>query len=290
MGDAGHRPGSFHRNGSRRESGTGASLDAGGTASTQLTNPFVTEAAGKVPGGRNGRSAPWGLRPVSHRRRLRRVTTGRHREDGPLIGSLDAALEHFREVDPRLHSVADEERLRSRLDLVAGFDPFTRLCRIVVSQMLSTAAVASIWAKLEAGLGSPLTPKSVASVGEEVFRGAGVFRTKSAALREIAGQVEGGTLDLNGLRDASDDEVRRALTAIRGVGPWTAEMFLIFVLGREDVFSARDVALRNAIRNLYELEERPGLAEADAISERWAPFRTYACLVLWQTFEQGKAG
>lgn len=207
-----------------------------------------------------------------------------------MIGSLDAAMDHFREVDPTLHAAADPERIRARLAMVAGFDPFTRLCRIVVSQMLSTAAVASIWAKLEAALGTPLTPVAVAGASEDLFRTAGIFRTKSAALREIATQVEAGALDFDALRGLPDEEIRRALTSIRGVGPWTAEMFLIFVVGREDVFSARDVALRNAICRVYGMETRPSVPEADAISERWIPYRTFACLVLWQTFEGGKAG
>ena len=187
--------------------------------------------------------------------------------------------------DPRMAAIMDqcdaasiESRLRDRHD-----DRFLALARIVVGQQVSTAAARTIWGRvLEAFDGAP-TPEAIAADGaEETLRGAGLSGRKASYVAGIAGAIVAGDLRPDDLEEMDDEQVIETLIAIKGLGRWSAEMFLMFDLGRPDVFSGGDLGLRHGIRIAYGMEEPPSPAEATEIAERWAPHRSLASLYLWE--------
>lgn len=159
--------------------------------------------------------------------------------------------------------------------------PFEELARIVTGQQVSTAAARTIWARVETEFGGRPPGAVEAAEGEDRLRGCGLSGRKAAYISGIGEAVAGGELDLPALPARSDEEVIEALTAIRGLGRWSAEMFLMFQLERPDVFSAGDLGLRNGIRIALELEQAPSVDLATEIAERWRPVRTLASIYLW---------
>lgn len=165
-------------------------------------------------------------------------------------------------------------------------EPYEALARAIVGQQLSTKAARSIWERLVEILGGTFPePSGLLAVDAEVIRGAGLSRSKVNFLRDLAERVEDGQLDLGRLMELPDEDVVATLTAIKGVGPWTAEMFLIFHLGRPDVISAGDLGIRRAVQIEYGLEELPGPTDLERIAEPWRPHRTLGCLYLWRSLD-----
>lgn len=164
-------------------------------------------------------------------------------------------------------------------------DPFQALTRAIVGQMLSTRAAATILARVLAALDGPLAPGPVLRCGPERLRAAGLSRVKAAALLDLARRVDGRTLDLPALIEAEDAAVHAALTAIHGVGEWTAHMFLMFQLGRPDVFPSKDVGVLEGMRRAYRLRERPTPRQAEARAAAWAPFRSAGAWYMWQVLD-----
>jgi DNA-3-methyladenine glycosylase II len=199
------------------------------------------------------------------------------------VGSPD---EYLRGQDPVLRRLIDDggpidpetDRRGSRPD------PYDALARAIVGQQLSTKAAASIWAKLQGAFGDRTpTPAQVLEAEDETLRGAGLSRSKVAFLRDLADRIESGELDLERLAELSDEDVVAALIEVHGIGSWTAEMFLIFHLGRPDVLSTGDLGIRRATQLAYELDELPAPTELERIAEPWRPHRTLACLYLWRS-------
>lgn len=164
---------------------------------------------------------------------------------------------------------------------------FRGLCRIIVAQQISASAARGIWARVEAGV-KPLTPSRLASMSEDELRACGLSRPKIKTLRAISEAVLGG-LDLDALAVIDEDEARASLTTISGVGPWTADIYLMFCLGRADVFAPGDLALQIATQMLMDLKERPSKDEMAEIAERWSPWRGVAARLLWHYYAAEKA-
>lgn len=165
-------------------------------------------------------------------------------------------------------------------------DAYEALARAIVGQQLSTKAAASIWEKVIALFGGKTpAPKRLLAVEPQALRDAGLSWSKVAYVRDLAERVEDGGLDLKRLPELPDEDVIAALTEIKGVGRWTAEMFLIFHLGRPDVLSTGDLGIRRAVQNTYGLDELPGPEEMERIAETWRPHRTLACLYLWRSLD-----
>ena len=164
-------------------------------------------------------------------------------------------------------------------------DPFRALVSAIISQQLSTKAAATIKARLEALVGTPLTPARVTAVTDEALRGVGLSRQKIAYLRDLCDRVTTGQLALRHLDAMADEAVVEALTGVKGIGRWTAEMFLMFHLAREDVVSVGDLGIRRAVQIAYGMENLPGPDELERIAEEWRPRRTLACLYLWRSLD-----
>jgi DNA-3-methyladenine glycosylase II len=163
-------------------------------------------------------------------------------------------------------------------------DPYEALARAIVGQQLSTKAAASIWNKvLELFDGETPEPGALLRRRPATLRKAGLSNAKVAFLRDLAERVGDGRLDLNRLRELPDEDVFAELIEVKGIGRWTAEMFLIFHLARPDVVSTGDLGIRKAVQLAYGLDELPGPEDLERIAEEWRPHRTLACLYLWRS-------
>jgi len=163
-------------------------------------------------------------------------------------------------------------------------NPFQALLRAIVGQQLSTKAARSIWERVVERLGSETpTPADVLAHEPNELRAAGLSRSKVTFMRDLSERVEDGRLDLDAIRELSDEDVIAGLIEVKGIGRWTAEMFLMFHLARPDVISTGDLGIRRAIQIAYGMEELPGPSEMERIAEPWRPHRTLACLYLWRS-------
>lgn len=164
---------------------------------------------------------------------------------------------------------------------------FEGLARIVVSQQLSVASAAAIWARVAAQF-QPLQPMSILAATDDELRGVGLSRPKVRTLRAVATAVAHEGLRLDGLDGASNEDVHAALTRVSGIGPWTADIFLMFCLGRADGFAAGDLALQEAAKMVMQLEARPSALELLEIAEHWRPWRSVAARLLWAYYKVEK--
>ena len=161
---------------------------------------------------------------------------------------------------------------------------FHSLARSVIYQQLSGHAAGTIYGRVKALTGTGRFPKPHEILGfpEEALRGAGLSRAKLRCLRDLSERVENGTLKLRGLGRMPDDEVINRLTEVWGIGEWSAQMFLIFKLGRLDVMATGDLGIQEGLRRLDRLAVRPSPAELSERAEIWAPLRSVASWTLWR--------
>ncbi len=159
---------------------------------------------------------------------------------------------------------------------------FASLASVIVSQQVSRASADAIFGRLTR-LVDPLTPDSVAAMDDAVFREAGLSRPKQRALLAAAHAVRDG-LDLASLERLSADEAISRLVAVPGIGPWTAEVYLLFAVGHADVFPSRDLALQVAVGHALGMEARPDARTVAAIAESWSPWRAVAARLLWSLY------
>lgn len=161
-----------------------------------------------------------------------------------------------------------------------GTPGFGALAGIIVSQQVSKASADAIYGRLTSLL-DPLTPEAVSAARDDVFRQAGLSRPKQATMCAIAHACMHDGLDLHMLCQLDRDDAVAELSRIKGVGPWTAEVYLLFAAGHPDVFPARDIALQNAVGEAFGMEARPGEKALAAIAESWAPWRSVAARLFW---------
>ena len=169
------------------------------------------------------------------------------------------------------------------------FDHFAMLARAIVFQQLSTKAATTIHDRLVESLGGSMTPEALAGLDEPRFRAAGISRQKAAYLRDLAEKVAAGSVPLDQVDSLPDDEVIAALTAVKGIGRWTAEMFLIFRLQRPDVLPVGDLGIQNAIQKVYRLRKKPTPGRMRRIAAAWQPYRSVACWYLWRSLDNEPA-
>jgi DNA-3-methyladenine glycosylase II len=199
--------------------------------------------------------------------------------------SVDEALAHLHDVDSKLWAVIQRvgEYAAPRRD-----DPYSALLRAILFQQLAGAAASAIQKRLFAlhePADQPPTAQQLLETTDEMFRGAGVSRQKAGYMRDLAVHVVEGKLDFSELPHLSDEEVIKRVTAVKGLGEWSAHMFLMFHLGRPDVLPVGDLGVRNGMRITYDLETVPTPKEALVIGAPWAPFRSVASWYMWRAAE-----
>lgn len=160
---------------------------------------------------------------------------------------------------------------------------FVGLLRIILGQQLSVASARAIWERLEAEIGEP-DPRAVLRLADRDLAAIGFSRQKMRFARALAEAVESRRLDLDALSEREDKDAMAALTAIEGIGPWTAEIYLLFALGRPDVMPAGDLALLVAVQRLKRLPARPKPRELIEMAEPWRPWRSVAARFLWHYY------
>ena len=166
------------------------------------------------------------------------------------------------------------------------FDHFAMLVRAIVFQQLSTKAATTIHGRLVAYMpGSKPTATALAAVTDEQFRTAGISRQKAGYLRDLSERVLSGALPLESVDVMSDEEVIVALTQVKGIGRWTAEMFLIFRLQRPDVLPVGDLGIVTAIQKAYRLRKKPTSDRMRKLGEAWRPYRSIATWYLWRSLD-----
>jgi DNA-3-methyladenine glycosylase II len=174
---------------------------------------------------------------------------------------------------------------RATLD---GNGAFRALVQAISSQQLSTKAAATIFGRI-AVLGRDgafPTPVELLALPETTLRGAGLSGSKVAAVRDLASRVASGSLSLEAMAALSDEEVIDALVEVRGIGRWTAEMFLIFRLGREDVLPVDDLGVKKGMLRLFGLRKLPAPDRMEKLARPWRPYRSVACWYLWRLCEE----
>jgi DNA-3-methyladenine glycosylase II len=194
------------------------------------------------------------------------------------------------------HSVA--QRHLSRRDpilkrLIAAVGPctlryepnrFASLARSIISQQISTKAALAIRMRLEEALGGEgMTPAGILALSDEALRAAGLSAAKQKSLRDLAGHARSGAVSLETIHALEDEEVVAALVPVRGLGRWTAQMFLIFSLGRLDVLPVDDLGLRTGVQEWYGLPQLPDKGRLTELAEPWRPYRSIATWYLWRS-------
>jgi DNA-3-methyladenine glycosylase II len=206
-----------------------------------------------------------------------------------VIGAKRRAIDELRSSDPVIARLIDQfgdpdEVLRRR-----GRRPtsaYGALLRSIVGQQLSSKAARSIFERLLDMFGGRApTPRELLDTDPELIRRAGLSRPKVAYLRDLAERVEDGDLELERLDELDDEEVAAKLTQVKGLGQWSADMFLIFHLGRPDVLPVGDLGIRRAVQEQYGLDDLAGAAELERLAEPWRPHRSLACLYLWRSLD-----
>lgn len=192
----------------------------------------------------------------------------------------------FKKTDSVMYDLAKKSRWLKVLHPKRPEEYFESVCKDIVGQQLSSKAGDTIWGRIITLFpNNKIIPQHVLSIDIEQLRTAGTSYAKARYLKNIAQAVVDTTLPLSQLKSMNDGEVVQVLTRIKGIGKWTAEMFLMFTLGRENVFSHGDAGLRKALCFLYKLPKDVSLARIDSIVDTWSPYKTYACLLLWESLE-----
>jgi DNA-3-methyladenine glycosylase II len=186
--------------------------------------------------------------------------------------------------DPVLAPVIRRHRTRSLLDL-PPLDPFPALVRTITAQQISTKAAATIHGRLIALMPDGVTPEALLMLSDEQCRQAGLSRQKIGYLRDLASKVTTGELPVGSLHELDDEAVIDAIVKVKGLGRWSAEMFLMFRLRRPDVLPVGDLGIVTAIQRLYGLRKKPKATRIMKIGDAWRPYRTIACWYLWRSLE-----
>jgi DNA-3-methyladenine glycosylase II len=205
--------------------------------------------------------------------------------------SLAAATAEIGRRDPVMAGLIERNgapTLKHARRTEAGY--FAELAEAIAYQQLAGKAAAAIWGRFRALVEGELTPESVLALPEEAMRGAGLSGAKTASIRDLAAKVADGTVPFDGIHERSDEEIVERFVQVRGIGRWTAEMFLIFTLRRLDVWPVDDYGVRKGYMLAYDLEEMPKPKELMALGERFKPYRTIAAWYCWRAVAPTPAG
>jgi len=192
------------------------------------------------------------------------------------------AVNHLKKSDPILRAII--ERVGPcRMEF--GAPEFSALAESIVYQQLNGTAAATIFGRFAALAGEPLTPEGILKLSDEQLRSVGLSKQKSAYLKDLAAKAAAGVLDFARLPELSDDEVIEHLTQVKGIGVWTAHMFLMFSLRRPNVLPTGDYGVQVAIKKHYRKRKLPKPKDMEKIARAWEPYRSVACWYMWRSLD-----
>ena len=192
------------------------------------------------------------------------------------------AVAHLKKCDPVLRAII--ERVGPcRMEF--GPAQFSSLAEAIVYQQLNGKAAVTIFKRFVALAGEPLTPEGILSLSDEQLRSAGLSKQKSSYLKDLAAKAAGGVLDFSRLPALSDNEVIEHLTQVKGIGVWTAHMFLIFSLRRPNVLPTGDYGVQVALKKHYRKRRLPQPKDMEKIARAWEPYRSVACWYMWRSLD-----
>ncbi len=192
------------------------------------------------------------------------------------------AVNHLKKADPVLRGII--ERV-GPYRIEYGPPEFSSLAESIVYQQLNGKAAATIFSRFAALAGEPLTPEGILKLSDEQLRSVGLSKQKSAYLKDLAAKTAAGLLDFARLPELPDREVIEHLTQVKGIGVWTAHMFLMFTLRRPDVLPTGDYGVQAAIKKHYRKRKWPKPKDMEKIARPWAPYRSVACWYLWRSLD-----
>ena len=192
------------------------------------------------------------------------------------------AVIHLKKCDPVLRAII--ERVGPcRMEF--GPAEFCSLAEAIVYQQLNGKAAVTIFRRFAALAGEPIAPEGILKLSDEQLRGVGLSKQKSAYLKDLATKTAAGLLDFSKLADLSDEEVIRHLTQVKGIGVWTAHMFLIFSLRRPNVLPTGDYGVQMAVKKHYKKKKLPKPLDMEKIARAWEPYRSVACWYMWRSLD-----
>jgi DNA-3-methyladenine glycosylase II len=193
------------------------------------------------------------------------------------------AVDHLKKSDPTMRAIVEHV---GACRIEYGEPSFASLAESIVYQQLNGKAAATIFNRFVDLTGLRLTPDAILELTELEMRSVGLSKQKASYIRSLAELTQSGFLDFARLPAMSDDDVIAHLTRVKGVGPWTAQMFLMFSLRRPDVLPTGDYGIQAAMRKHYRKRKMPKPAEMEKIAKPWAPYRTFACWYLWRSLDE----
>jgi DNA-3-methyladenine glycosylase II len=198
------------------------------------------------------------------------------------------SVNHLKRVDPKLARIIDAVGAY-RLQLRTEGSHFQALARAIVFQQLSGKAAGTIFGRFNALFSGTegTTPASVLASSDEQLRSVGLSRQKIAYLKDLSARVDSGDLPLDSVESMNDDDLIAHLVQVKGIGRWTAQMFLMFRLGRPDVLPELDLGIQNAIKRAYRMRKRPTPKQVKKIGAKWSPHSSVACWYLWRSLDDG---
>jgi len=204
--------------------------------------------------------------------------------------SSKKVIAHFKKVDPKIYAVIKDVNFDDWYggdkDKKKSPDYFSRLCSVIIGQQLSGKAADTIIGRFkELFPGKKITAERVSKISDAKLREVGMSWSKVSFLNDLADKTLKKEINYSKLHEMTDEEVMKELIQVKGIGPWTAEMFLMFALGREDVFSHADLGLRNGMKKVYGLKQVPDLKKAERITNKWKPYRSYGSFGLWHSID-----
>jgi len=192
------------------------------------------------------------------------------------------AINHLKKADPVMRGII--ERVGAcRMEY--GDPTFHSLAEAIVYQQLNGKAAVTIFKRFTDAAGEPVTPKGILKLSEQQMRAVGLSKQKSSYLRDLAAKTESGLLDFAKLHSMEEADVIEHLTQVKGVGVWTAHMFLMFTMRRPDVLPTGDYGIRMAMKKHYRKRKLPKPKDMEKIAKAWSPFRSIACWYLWRSLD-----
>ncbi len=198
---------------------------------------------------------------------------------------LKAIKSHFKKNDPAIYKVLKTMEFEILTPPKSSHSFFKQLCHEIISQQLAGSAAKAIINRFNQLITKRITPARVLSFTDQQYRDVGLSWAKASYIRDLAKKVTQKQVKLSHLKKLDNHLVIEELVKVKGIGPWTAEMFLIFTLGREDVFSAGDLGLKKGLIKLYNLNDIPTEKQINKVIKNWSPYKSYASLALWHSLD-----